>query len=313
MMRSTLLWISENTWCKETFPRYGFVRRAVRRFMPGETLGDALDAARTLENGRRIPSLVTFLGENVADESEARAVADHYVDAAARVAERGLDAEISLKPTHLGLDLGPDVAEENIRRIAAAAEAHGNWVWMDMEYSRYVDPTLDLYRAIRADHPRFGICLQAYLHRTPADLESLVPLGPAIRLVKGAYAEPADVALPVKADVDEAFYELSLRMLAPDARAAGLRAGFATHDTALVRRIDAWAGANGVDRGAYEYQMLYGISENEQQRLAGEGRGIRVLISYGEHWFPWYVRRLAERPANVGFVLRSMVPFGSRS
>ena len=313
MIRSTLLWISENSWCKDTLPRYGFVRRAVRRFMPGETLGDALDAAHALENGRRIPSLVTFLGENVADEAEAREVADHYVDAAAQVAARGLDAEISLKPTHLGLDLGFGVAEENIRRITAAAEAHGNWVWMDMEYSRYVDPTLDLYRAIRADHRLLGICLQAYLHRTPADLESLMPLGPAIRLVKGAYAEPPDVALPVKADVDRAFYDLSRRMLAPDAREAGLRAGFATHDPALIRRIEAWAEANGVERDAYEYQMLYGISENEQHRLAGEGRGIRVLISYGRHWFPWYVRRLAERPANVGFVLRSMVPFGGRS
>lgn len=313
MMRSTLLWISENSWCKEKLPRYGFVRRAVRRFMPGETLGEALDAARALENGRRIPSLITFLGENVADEAEAREVADHYVDAAAQVAARGLDAEISLKPTHLGLDLGLGVAEENIRRITAAAEAHGNWVWMDMEYSRYVDPTLELYRAIRADHGLFGICLQAYLHRTPADLESLMQLGPAIRLVKGAYAEPPDVALPVKADVDQAFYDLSLRMLAPDARDAGLRAGLATHDAALIRRIDAWAEANGVGRDAYEYQMLYGISENEQGRLAGAGRGIRVLISYGRHWFPWYVRRLAERPANVAFVLRSMVPFGGRS
>ncbi len=313
MMRATLLWVSENGWCKETLPRYGFVRRAVRRFMPGETLGDALDAARALENGRGIPSLVTFLGENVADEDEAREVADHYVDAARRVAARGLDAEISLKPTHLGLDLGFRVAEENIRRIAAAAEAHGNWVWMDMEYSRYVDPTLALYRAIRADHRLFGICLQAYLHRTPADLESLIPLGPAIRLVKGAYAEPPDVALPVKADVDQAFHDLSLRMLAPDAREAGLRAGLATHDAALIRRIDAWAEANGVERDAYEYQMLYGIGENEQRRLAREGRGVRVLISYGRHWFPWYVRRLAERPANVGFVLRSMVPFGGRS
>ena len=256
----------------------------------------------------RIPVLITLLGENVADEAEAREVADHYIRAAERVAASGLDAELSLKPTHLGLDLGFDVAERNIRRIVEAAEAHGNWVWLDMEYSRYVDPTLELYRAIRADHGRVGICLQSYLHRTPADLESLIPTGAAVRLVKGAYAEPPEIALPVKADVDRAFFDQARRMLAPDARAAGLRAGLATHDAALIRRIDAWAEANGVGADTYEYQMLYGIADQLQQRLAREGRGIRVLISYGVHWFPWYVRRLAERPANIGFVLRSVLP-----
>ena len=308
-MRSALLWVSENKWCSNTLPRYGFVRRAVRRFMPGETLGDALDAARGLERGRGIPTLITFLGENVADRGEARAVADHYVQATTEVAARGLDAELSVKPTHLGLDLGIDVAEENLRLITRSADAHGNWVWIDMEYSRYVDPTLDLYRSIRADHDNFGICLQSYLYRTPADLESLIPMGPAIRMVKGAYAEPADIAFPEKRDVDQAFFDLTTRMLAPDALAAGMRAGLATHDTALIARIDAWAQSNGVAPEAYEYQMLYGISQREQVRLARMGRGVRVLISYGEHWFPWYVRRLAERPANVAFVVRSMLPW----
>ncbi|MDE2803574.1 MAG: proline dehydrogenase family protein [Gemmatimonadota bacterium] len=308
-MRSALLWVSENKWCSSTLPRYGFVRRAVRRFMPGETLGDALDAARALERGRRIPALITFLGENVADRAEARAVADHYVQAATEVASRGLDAELSVKPTHLGLDLGIDVAEENLRLITRSAEAHGNWVWIDMEYSRYVDPTLELYRSIRADHARFGICLQSYLYRTPADLESLIPMGPAIRMVKGAYAEPAEIAFPEKRDVDQAFFDLTTRMLAPDALAAGMRAGLATHDTSLIARIDEWAQSNGVAPEAYEYQMLYGISQREQIRLARLGRGVRVLISYGEHWFPWYVRRLAERPANVAFVVRSMLPW----
>ncbi len=308
-MRSALLWVSENRWCSNTLPRYGFVRRAVRRFMPGETLGDALDAARGLERARGIPTLITFLGENVADRAEARAVADHYVQAAAEVASRGLDAELSVKPTHLGLDLGIDVAEENLRLITRSAEAHGNWVWIDMEYSRYVDPTLDLYRSIRTDHDNFGICLQSYLYRTPADLESLIPMGPAIRMVKGAYAEPAEIAFPEKRDVDQAFFDLTTRMLAPDALAAGMRAGLATHDTALIARIDEWAQSNGVASEAYEYQMLYGISQREQVRLARMGRGVRVLISYGEHWFPWYVRRLAERPANVAFVVRSMLPW----
>ena len=308
MIRSSLLWVSENNWCKHTLPRYGFVRRAVRRFMPGETLEDALKAARSMAESDGIPALVTLLGENVTDEAEARSVADHYVDAARMIAAAGLDAELSLKPTHLGLDLGFDVAEDNIRRVAEAAEAHGNWVWLDMEYSRYVDPTLELYRAIRADHPRLGVCLQSYLYRTRDDLESLIPIGAAIRLVKGAYAEPPDIALPLKADVDQAFFDQAVRMLAPDARAAGLRAGLATHDARLIQRIEAWAEANGVGPDAYEYQMLYGIADREQRRLAGEDKGVRVLISYGVHWFPWYARRLAERPANIGFVLRSLLP-----
>ena len=307
MLRSTLLRVSENEWCKEKLPRYGVVKRAVRRFMPGETLDDALDAAERMErNG--IPTLITCLGENVADEAEANAVADHYVAAASTVAARGLDAELSVKPTHLGLDLGIAVAERTIRRVTEAAEAMGNWVWLDMEYSRYVDPTLELYRSIRADHAKFGICLQAYLYRTPADLESLIPLGPGIRLVKGAYAEPPDMAIPEKPAVDQAFFDLAVRMLADDAQQAGMRAGFATHDGTLIRRIEAWALGKGLDPGAYECQMLYGIAQEEQKRLARQDKLVRVLISYGEHWFPWYVRRLAERPANLGFVLRSFLP-----
>ena len=288
-------------------PRYGFVKRAVRRFMPGETLADALEAAERLERGTGIPTLITFLGENVADEAEAAAVADHYAEAAAAVAARGLDAELSVKPTHLGLDLGAVVAERSLRRLTEAAEAAGNWVWLDMESSPYVDPTLELYRAIRPDHPRFGICLQAYLRRTPEDLESLIPLGAAVRLVKGAYAEPADVAFPDKSAVDQAFFDLAVRMLADDARKAGTRAALATHDGALIRRIDEWAAKEGLGDGAYEYQMLYGIAREEQKRLAAAKKAVRVLISYGEHWFPWYVRRLAERPANLVFVLRSFL------
>ena len=288
-------------------PRYGFVKRAVRRFMPGETLADALEAAERLERGAGIPTLITFLGENVADEAEAAAVADHYAEAAAAVAARGLDAELSVKPTHLGLDLGAAVAERSLRRLTEAAEAAGNWVWLDMESSPYVDPTLELYRAIRPDHPRFGICLQAYLRRTPEDLESLIPLGAAVRLVKGAYAEPADIAFPDKSAVDQAFFDLAVRMLADDARKAGTRAALATHDGALIRRIDEWAAKEGLGDGAYEYQMLYGIAREEQKRLAAAKKAVRVLISYGEHWFPWYVRRLAERPANLVFVLRSFL------
>ena len=306
-MRQILLWVSENEWCRETLPSFSFVKRAVKRFMPGEGLDDALGEAARLSAEQGIPALITFLGENVADAAEAAEVADHYVEAVQTVASRGLDAEISLKPTHVGLDLGAEVALDSVLRIAEAAEEKGNWVWLDMEYSRYVDPTLDLYRAVLERHPRTGICLQAYLHRTPADLEALIPLGAAIRLVKGAYAEPPDVAIPAKRDVDEAFYDLSVRMLQPDARSAGVRVGLATHDADLLERVMSWADENGVPDDGYEAQMLYGIATDEQERLTGRGKKVRVLISYGTHWFPWYVRRLAERPANVAFVVKSMI------
>ncbi len=307
-MRSILLWASENEWCGRRLPRYRFVKRAVRRFMPGETLDDALGAAAELARRRRIPALVSLLGENVSRAADAQAVSRHYADAATAIASRGLDAEVSLKPTHLGLDIGADAARINIGRVVAAAASRGTWVWLDMEYSRYVDPTIDLYRTLRAEHPNVGICLQAYLHRTRADVEALLPMGPAIRLVKGAYAEPPDVAMARKEDVDAAFYELALRMLSADAKRAGLRARFATHDGKLIRRIDRWVDQNGGDWSAFEYQMLYGIATAEQNRLAEEGKGVRVLVSYGRDWFPWYARRLAERPANMWFVLRHMVP-----
>ena len=308
MFRSILLWISENDWCRESLPRYWFVRKAVKRFMPGEGLDAALGEATVLEKTHGIPTLITLLGENVYDRAEAEAVADQYLEAFHAIEAAGLDCELSVKPTHLGLDLGLDVAEATIRRIAEAAEEKGRAVWLDMEYSRYVDPTLELYKAIQKDHKKLGICLQAYLHRTADDLEDLLPLGPAIRLVKGAYAEPADVAMPVKADVDESFYKLSCRMLSQEARDAGLRAGIGTHDAPLIERIATWARENGVPDNEYEVQMLYGIRESHQRNLAKNGRGVRVLISYGKHWFPWYVRRLAERPANTWFVIRSMFP-----
>ena len=307
-MRSLLLWVSENEWCRETLPSFGFVKKAVRRFMPGEGLEDALREAARLNAEQGIPSLITFLGENVADQAEARAVADHYIDAIRTISDRGLETEISLKPTHLGLDLGAEVAYENVLRVTEAAQEADTWVWLDMEYSRYVDPTLELYQAVRAKHANFGICLQSYLHRTPTDVEALIPLGAAIRLVKGAYAEAPEIAFPAKRDVDEAFFDLAVRLLRADSRAAGVRTGLATHDENLIRRITEWARGEGVSDDAYEFQMLYGIATTEQRRLVESGSHVRILISYGSHWFPWYVRRLAERPANVGFVVKSMLP-----
>ena len=305
LIRSALLAASTNAWLRERATRAAFVKRSVRRFMPGEELADALRAGRELRP-QGFSVILTALGENVTTTGEAEAVTAHYLEAFDEVAAAGLDAHISVKPTQLGLDLDGALCERNLDRLLERADARRNMLWIDMEYSRYVDRTLDLYRRARARSTRVGVALQAYLYRTERDLESLLPLGPAIRIVKGAYLEPADVAFPRKADVDESFYRLCTRLLAPDAVAAGSLVHIATHDAALQERLSAHATAHAVPQQAFEFAMLYGIGVGQQRRLAAEGRPVRVLISYGDHWFPWYMRRLAERPANVWFVVKNL-------
>jgi len=272
--------------------------------MPGETMDDAFRATRELMQ-RRIGTVLTLLGENVTEPAESVAVVEHYQRVLKAVVERRYDAEISVKPTQLGLDLGAELAEANLRAILNTASQAGTMVWIDMESSAYVDATLELYRAVRGEFEGVGLCLQAYLYRTEGDLKGLLPLRPAIRLVKGAYREAADVAFPRKRDVDEQYARLGVILL--DAvRDDGIRVAFGTHDMRLVERLRAAAAERGLSRGDLEVQMLYGIGTTHQERLAREGHTVRVLISYGEAWFPWYMRRLAERPANLWFVVRNV-------
>ena len=285
--------------------RTAFVRRSVSRFMPGEQIDDAIRAAAELKP-QGITTILTKLGENLTAVEEAEEVTRHYLDVLDRIATAGLDAEISVKPTQLGLDLDRALCERNLDRLIARAEQRSNFVWIDMEGSPYVDPTLDLFRRTRAKTARIGIALQAYLYRTEKDVESLVPLGARIRIVKGAYLEPSEIAFPRKADVDANYFKLCTRLLAPDARKPGALLHIATHDIPLADRLAAYIGQQHVPSSAYEFAMLYGIQRGQQMRLASEGRRLRVLISYGEYWFPWYMRRLAERPANVWFVVRTM-------
>jgi proline dehydrogenase len=305
LMRKAILAGSTNVWLRERATRTAFVRRSVSRFMPGERIEDALRAARELQP-LGITTILTRLGENVTNAQEADDVTAHYLDVLDRVAAAGLDAHVSVKPTQLGLDLNRAMCEQNLDRLMERAAERNNFIWIDMEGSPYVDPTLDLFRRTRAKSNRIGIAIQAYLHRTPKDIESLVPLGAAIRIVKGAYLEPPDVAFPRKADVDEAFYKLCVRLMQPDARQPGALLHIATHDMALTDRLLAYIAHNKVPRDAYEFAMLFGIQRQQQLRLAREGQRLRVLISYGEYWFPWYMRRLAERPANVWFVAKNM-------
>ena len=306
VMRKVLLWFARNAWLRERLPGLPFMQRAVRRFMPGESIDDALGAAVDLQV-LGIGTLYTRLGENVDDEADAQAVADHYVELLARIRAAEIDGEISVKPTQLGLDVDEDVCFGHLRTLAAAAEAQGSYLWIDMEDSSYVDRTLDLYQRLRASHARTGICLQAYLRRTAKDVERLLPLGPAIRLVKGAYDEPAAVAFRRKTEVDANYLGLAVT-LARESRTRDIRLGLGTHDVNLIEQIASHAAAAGVGKHDFEVQMLYGIRAKEQRRLARSGYRVQTLIAYGAAWYPWYMRRLAERPANVLFALRQLLP-----
>jgi proline dehydrogenase len=303
IMRSVLLASAQNQWLRKQAPRYSFVRRAVSRFMPGETADDALAAARELRD-KGIGTVLTCLGENTTDPAEVANVTRHYLEVLERISSLGLPTEISVKLTHLGLDLSTELCYSHLKQLIERAKSV---VWIDMESSEYVDRTLELYRRARQAYPNVGVCLQAYLYRTADDLASLIPLGPAIRLVKGAYQEPPHLAFPRKKDVDENFFALTKQLLSDEAQRAGARAAIATHDRELIRRTIEFATASGLPKESYEFQMLYGIQRAEQVRLAQEGYRSIVLISYGAYWFPWFMRRLAERPANVLFVLRNLL------
>ncbi len=305
-MRSLLLWCAQNPWLSAHVPRWGFVRRAVSRFLPGEGFDAALQAAIAFK-AQGIGSLFTRLGENVTSLSEASAVVEHYESVLARAASAGVTAEISVKPTQLGLDIDAAAAYANLQRLARAAGKAKSFLWIDMEGSGYTEATLDLYARLRADHPRTGICLQAYLYRTVEDAIKLLPLQPAIRLVKGAYAEPPDRAHAAKKDVDANYLALCSLML-PEVKRGRLRLVLGTHDVDLIEAVDRFGRALDVEQAQIEVNMLYGIRTDQQVRLAVGGYVVKVLIAYGDAWYGWYLRRLAERPANVLFVARQLLP-----
>ena len=300
MIGKALLWASTNPLLAERLPQYAFVRRATRRFLAGETLDEALNEAARLADSS-ITGTATLLGEDVETEEEADAVLEHYLGALRAISERGLDVEISVKPTQLGLDFSVDRTQERIVRLLEASTAP---VWIDMERSGRVDATLDIFKSVLPKHRDVGLCLQSYLHRTRGDLEALLPLDPSIRLVKGAYDEPASVAYPQKTDVDQNFVRLTGMLLRARASGGKGRPVIGTHDPRIVGEATRLAYELNLKKGSYEFAMLYGIDRAQQGRLARGGHAMRVLLSYGSGWFPWYMRRLAERPANVFFVLK---------
>jgi proline dehydrogenase len=309
LARHILVKLSESRWLREHAPHFRFVRAAAARFMPGEKMDDALGAARSL-TASGLATLLTELGENVTERAEAEAVVTHYLELLGRIGAAGLPTEVSVKLTQLGLDLDPEFCYANlvklIERSRGDSPARAKTLWIDMEQSPYVERTLEMYVRARKAYPNVGVAVQAYLYRTEKDVASLIPLGAAVRLVKGAYSEGPEIAFPKKQDVDDQYFRLAQALLGPEARRAGVRAVMATHDPRLIARLTDWAAAHSIPHGELEFAMLFGIQRAEQLRLARKGYSSGVLISYGSFWFPWFMRRLAERPANVWFVVRNL-------
>ncbi len=272
--------------------------------MPGEHADDALEAGAAIAaSGRGL--IFTQLGEAITSAEAAVAVRDHYLGFFDQIRSRELPAQVSVKPTQLGLDLSFAECERHLLALAAKAEETGSALWLDMEDSKYVDRTFELYAALKKNYPTTGVALQSYLHRAPNDLARLMPLKPVIRLVKGAYDEPKDIAFAKKADTDGAYYELASEMLNA-ARTGCCVPIFGTHDLGLIARIAERAQSSGVGKDKYQIHMLYGIRDSAQRRLVAEGHMVKTLVSYGAAWYRWYMRRLAERPANVLFVVKSL-------
>jgi proline dehydrogenase len=281
--------------------RYG-MRLGAARFVAGETLDECVVALRAL-NAQGLRANTTLLGEGVDDEAKAAWVVEQYREVLNRIARENLTANVALKLTHLGLDLGEEVAYRNVGQVIAHAAMLNNFIRIDMEESARVEATLRIYQRLRAEgHANVGTVLQSYLYRTPNDLAALLPLKPNLRLVKGAYLEPPEIAYPKKEDVDRAYIALAERLL--------LEGGFtaiATHDERVIDHVIAFTERRGISREQFEFQMLYGIRTHLQRDLAARGYRVLVATPYGPEWYFYLMRRLAERPANVWFILSNLI------
>jgi proline dehydrogenase len=299
MLRSTLLYLSGQRRLAHFVTHNAASRRMARRFVAGESLEEALAAARALNQAGRMVSL-DCLGENVTNEAAARQVAESYAGMFDRIAGEKLDANVSLKLTQLGLDLGETLCQDLLESIIARAAGHNNFVRVDMEASAYTQRTIDICKRVRAKSNSVGVVVQSYLYRTEQDVKDLIAIGCRVRLCKGAYKEPPDLAFPKKEDVD-ANYVKVMRLLLP----SGIYHGIATHDPNMLAATKDFAAQNGIGRDQFEFQMLYGIRTDLQEQLIREGYRLRVYLPFGRDWFPYFMRRLAERPANLGFFLRN--------
>lgn len=305
VMRKALLWASTNAWLRERAMRTKFVRISVRKFMPGEHIEDAIPAAVALKP-QGVNAIFTKLGENITQLSEAEDVFQHYLKVLGLIKAAGIDGEISIKPTQLGYDQDQEICFDYCLKILRACEAQNTLFWIDMEGSVYTAGTIALFKRLRPYSTKVGIAIQAYMIRTDSDLDELAPLGATIRMVKGAYLEPPSVAYTEKSKVDEQYCKNCARLLQDDANQPGALLHIGTHDTILQDRLLALIKERKIDKSRYEFAMLYGINTPRQLDLAKRGERIRCLVAYGEYWFPWYMRRLGERPANVWFVIKNV-------
>ena len=304
LSRNTLLWASKNEWLKRHIPELKFTQRALKRFMPGTTAEEAISAAKELI-AFKIPTTFTILGENITSLEEAEKNTQHYIVLLDKIKNENLDTEISLKLTQIGFDLSFDKSFELFSSIVSKAKIFNNNIFIDMEDSSYVDKTITFYKKIKETYNNVGLCLQAYLYRTLNDLKNINDINPWIRLVKGAYKESSSVAIQKLAQVNRNYMLLSEYLL-DQIKEKGIRVAFGTHDLIIQEQVKKIAKEVGIQKNQFEFQMLYGIKTSEQYKLASNGFNIRTLISYGKHWYPWYMRRLAERPANIGFVLKNI-------
>ncbi|MCI2429769.1 proline dehydrogenase family protein [Candidatus Acetothermia bacterium] len=307
MMRTMLLKLSQNSSLREAFSKYRFAQRAARRFIAGERLSEAIAVVREL-NREKILATIDHLGENTTSESAARAAAEEYIVALDAIAQSKIQSEVSLKLTQMGLDLAPTLCLENMRRILERAQRYQNFVCIDMESSAYTDRTLDLYEALRCEgFENVGVVIQSYLKRSERDIDRLIERGIKVRLCKGAYQEPPSIAFAHKRDVDANYLKLLEMLFSPRAQENGVYMAIATHDEKIIRWAIDYVQRHKISKDRFEFQMLYGIRRDLQLKLAQEGYRVRVYVSYGTHWYPYFMRRLAERPANLLFLVKNLV------
>jgi proline dehydrogenase len=299
MLRATLLKLSESPRFAKWVTSNGTTRRMARRFVAGETLDEAIAAARACNEAGMLVSL-DYLGENCANISDAQRARDSYLEIFERIRQENLHANVSCKLTQLGLDLNVDFCQGLVVSIVELAARYDNFLRVDMEGSAYTQRTIDIVKRVRARNPAIGTVIQAYLYRSETDVQGLLACGCKIRLCKGAYKELPDVAYPNKRDVDFNYLRL-MKILLP----SGFYHGIATHDPHMIAKTIHWAATKQISKDDFEFQMLYGVRTDLQRQLVKDGYRLRVYIPYGNDWFPYFMRRLAERPANLGFMLRN--------
>ena len=300
VLSRSLLWASEKQWVERAVAKNKLTRQVVKRFVAGDHLEDAVQAIKDL-NASGIGGILDLLGEGVTDPAGASAAAREYLDSIRRIEETGIDTTVTVKPTQLGLAFNKGACIDHLRRLAAEAEAIGTYVEIDIEQSEYVTDTLDVYKLLQPDFPSLRLAIQTYLRRTPVDLEAMAPLKPRIRLVKGAYAESDDIAFQKKAEIREQY-----RFLADWLFENGTDPAIATHDGELIDHAKNAAARAGAGPRGFEIQMLYGIRRDVQELLVRQGFRVRIYVPFGSAWYPYLMRRLAERPANVRFFLRAL-------